>query len=370
MEYTSEHMSFDQPERAEPPPLPPQGNVLATTYVPPLIRNEDLIYNHILGKSREPFTLDTPQGALTLTPVHPLSLVSGNVPFAGMRFTLAGDLFTLWIPAGALSALLYRTDPDVALSQITPVTRGLVFESLFEDLFEEIERGGLSLHIDEISDPMRNPPGTIGLKIMLADLPPFVGLIEAPKPLADRFLNWVAQLPEQARPISDMPVVARVLAGLTWLPSHGLSNLRPGDAIVFDVSWLQQKRAPVIIGEDIVRACAVETKGFVVLDEPPFRDIKERNMWLMEGDMSAERGPGAEPEVALVDDLEVKLTFELGRLQMTVGDVEKVEPGYVFELSRQPNQAVDIYVLNRLVGWGELVMVADKIGVRVTKIFK
>ena len=284
--------------------------------------------------------------------------------------TLAGDLFTLWVPAGALSAILYRTDPDVALSQLAPVTRGLVFESLFEELFEEIERGGLGMHIDEICDPIRNPACTIGLKMTLADLPPFMGLLEAPKPLADRFLNWIAQLPEIRRPMADMPIIARVLAGLTWLPAHGLSSLRPGDAIVFDVSWLQQKRAPVIIGEQIVRACAVETKGFVVLDEPPFRDIKERNMWLMEGDMSAERGPGSEPEVALVDDLEVKLTFELGRLQMTVGDVEKVEPGYVFELSRQPNQAVDIYVLNRLVGWGELVMIADKIGVRVTKIFK
>ncbi len=366
MEYTSEHMSFDPP-RGSSAPL---SSSHASAYLPPVIRGDELIYNDILGKSREPFTLDTPQGTLTLNPAHPLGLASGNVPFAGMRFTLESDLFTLWIPAGALSALLYRTDPDVALSQLAPVTRGLIFESLFEELFEEIERNGIAMHIDEISDPIRNPPGTIGLKIALADLPPFVGLIEAQKPIADRFLNWIAQLPEQRRPIPDLPITARVLAGLTWLPSAGLSTLRPGDAIVFDISWLQQKRAPVVIGEEIVRACAVETKGFIVLDEPPFRDIKERNMWLMEGDMSAERGPGAEPEVALVDDLEVKLTFELGRLQMTVGDVEKVEPGYVFELSRQPNQAIDIYVLNRLVGWGELVMVADKIGVRVTKIFK
>lgn len=355
-------MSFDQPAGSALPP--------ATTYVPPLLRQDELLYNEILGKSREPFTLDTPQGTLSLTAAHPLGLAPGNVPFAGIRLTMEGELFTLWVPAGALSALLYRTDPDVALSQISSVTRGLVFESLFEELFEELDRGGIALHIDEISDPMRSPPGIIGFKIALADLPPFVGLLEAQKPLSDRFLNWIAQLPERRRSISGLPVIARVMAGLTWLPADGLSSLRPGDAIVFDVSWLAQKRAPVVIGEKIVRACAVETRGFVVLDEPAFRDVKERNMWLMEGDMSSERGPGAEPEVALVNDLEVKLTFELGRLQMTVGDVEKVEPGYVFELSRQPNQAVDIYVLNRLVGWGELVMVADKIGVRVTKIFK
>ncbi len=358
-------MSFGNPGGQAAFPSSP-----AKTYVPPSIRQDDILYNQILGKSREAFVVETPQGTLSVTPVHPSSIAPGTVPFAGVRFTFDGDLFTLWLPAGALSALLYRTDPDIALSQIAPVTRALVFESLFEELFEEMERSGIALHIDEVADPVRDPPGVIGLKISLGDLPGFVGLIEAHKPVADRFLNWVAQLPEQRRPISDLPIVARVMAGLTWLPAEGLSNLRPGDAVVFDVSWLGQKRAPVVIGEEIVRACAVETKGFVVLDEPAFRDIKERNMWLMEGDMSSERGPGMEPEVALVNDLEVKLTFELGRLQMTVGDVEKVEPGYVFELSRQPNQAVDIYVLNRLVGWGELVMVADKIGVRVTKIFK
>lgn len=356
-------MSFEAPATRAPRPL-------ATTYVPPQISQDNLVYSAVLGKSHEPFVLDTQQGLLSLTPVHPAGLAPGNVPFAGMRFTFEGELFTLWVPAGALSALLYRTDPDVALSQIAPVTRGLVFESMFEDLFEELERSGTQLHIDEISDPVRTPPGTIGLKITLSDLPPFVGLIEAPKHLADRFLNWAAQLPEMCRKMDDLPVTARVMAGLTWLPSADLSNLRPGDAVVFDVSWLSQKRAPVVIGEYIVRACAVETKGFVVLDEPAFRDIKERNMWLMQGDLGTERGPGSEPEVALVDDLEVKMTFELGRLQLTVGEVEKIDPGYVFELSRQPNQAVDIYVLNRLVGWGELVMVTDKIGVRVTKIFK
>ena len=210
MEYTSEHLSFDPPPAS---PSPPKSNMLATTYVPPLIRGDDMIYHEILGKSREPFTLDTPQGTLTLAPAHPIGLASGNVPFAGMRFTISGDMFTMWVPAGALSALLYRTDPDVALSQIAPVTRGLVFESLFEELFEEIERGGVSMHIDEIADPMRNPPGIIGLKITLADLPPFVGLIDAPKAIADRFLNWIAQIPEQRRPLSNLPVIARVIAG-------------------------------------------------------------------------------------------------------------------------------------------------------------
>ena len=371
MEYASELTGFERPAPpAGAAPARARQNILATSYVPPSASQDSLVYSAVLGKSREGFVFETSQGTLSLTPVHPSSIVPGNVPFAGMRFTFAGELFTLWLPAGALSALLYRTDADVSLSQIAPVTRGLVFESLFEDLFEELEATGIALHVDEISDPVRNPPGTIGLKITLADLPPFVAMVEAPKQVADRFLNWAAQLPEERRSISDLPVMARVMAGLTWLPSADLANLRPGDAIVFDVSWLQQKRAPVVIGEQIVRACAVEQRGFVVLDEPAFRDIKERNMWLMEGDMTAERGPGMEPEVGLVDDLEVKMTFELGRLQMTVGDVEKIDPGYVFELLRQPNQAVDIYVLNRLVGWGELVMVTDKIGVRVTKIFK
>ena len=60
----------------------------------------------------------------------------------------------------------------------------------------------------------------------------------------------------------------------------------------------------------------------------------------------------------------------LGRARMDVGDLLKLGPGAVLELDRKVGEAIDIYVNNRLVARGEVVLVEDKLGVTMTEIIK
>ena len=60
----------------------------------------------------------------------------------------------------------------------------------------------------------------------------------------------------------------------------------------------------------------------------------------------------------------------LGRARMEVGDQLKLGPGAVLELDRKVGEAIDIYVNNRLVARGEVVLVEDKLGVTMTEIIK
>ena len=55
---------------------------------------------------------------------------------------------------------------------------------------------------------------------------------------------------------------------------------------------------------------------------------------------------------------------------MPVGAVMKLAPGAVLELDRRVGEAIDIYVNNRLVARGEVVLVEDKLGVTMTEIIK
>ena len=59
-----------------------------------------------------------------------------------------------------------------------------------------------------------------------------------------------------------------------------------------------------------------------------------------------------------------------GRSRMDVGALLKLGPGSVLELDRRVGEAIDIYVNNRLVARGEVVLVEDKLGVTMTEIIK
>jgi flagellar motor switch protein FliN/FliY len=69
-------------------------------------------------------------------------------------------------------------------------------------------------------------------------------------------------------------------------------------------------------------------------------------------------------------DVPVKVSAVLGRARMEVGDLLKLGPGAVLELDRKVGEAIDIYVNDRLVARGEVVLVEDKLGVTMTEIIK
>ena len=60
----------------------------------------------------------------------------------------------------------------------------------------------------------------------------------------------------------------------------------------------------------------------------------------------------------------------LGRTSMQVSQLLKLGRGAVVELDRKVGEAVDIYVNNRLVARGEVVVVEDRLGVTMTEIVK
>ena len=96
-------------------------------------------------------------------------------------------------------------------------------------------------------------------------------------------------------------------------------------------------------------------------------------------DMSADLPIAPEPEgptsriaadLEAVFDVPVQVSAVLGRARMEIGDLLKLGPGTVLELDRKVGEAIDIYVNNRLVARGEVVLVEEKLGVTMTEIIK
>lgn len=67
-------------------------------------------------------------------------------------------------------------------------------------------------------------------------------------------------------------------------------------------------------------------------------------------------------------DVPIKVTVELGRSQMTVQEILGLEKGSVIELDRIAGDPVDVFVNDYLIAKGEVVVVDDNFGVRITKI--
>lgn len=75
-------------------------------------------------------------------------------------------------------------------------------------------------------------------------------------------------------------------------------------------------------------------------------------------------------DVTAIYDIPVQISAVLGRSNMQVSQLLKLGRGAVVELDRKVGEAIDIYVNNRLVARGEVVVVEDKLGVTMTEIVK
>jgi flagellar motor switch protein FliN/FliY len=86
----------------------------------------------------------------------------------------------------------------------------------------------------------------------------------------------------------------------------------------------------------------------------------------------SELGPGVpshtEVPLAMLMDLTLPLSIELGRLRMTVQDILRLGRGSVVQLERLAGEPIDLYVADRRFAEGEVVVLGEHFGVRITRI--
>jgi flagellar motor switch protein FliN/FliY len=75
-------------------------------------------------------------------------------------------------------------------------------------------------------------------------------------------------------------------------------------------------------------------------------------------------------DLEAVFDVPVRISVVLGRAKIPVASLLKMDVGTVVELDRQVGEAVEIYINERLVARGEIVLVENRLGVTMTEILK
>ena len=84
-----------------------------------------------------------------------------------------------------------------------------------------------------------------------------------------------------------------------------------------------------------------------------------------------EPGPmegGGSQNLDFLLDIPLEISVEIGRTKITVGDLLKLSQGSVVELEKSTDQPLEIYVNRKLMAQGEVVVVNERFGIRLTNI--
>lgn len=85
-----------------------------------------------------------------------------------------------------------------------------------------------------------------------------------------------------------------------------------------------------------------------------------------EGKPADSNGPG--PELDVILDIPVRISMEVGATQIPIRNLLQLNQGSVVELDRLAGEPLDVMVNGTLIAHGEVVMVNDKFGIRLTDV--
>ena len=88
------------------------------------------------------------------------------------------------------------------------------------------------------------------------------------------------------------------------------------------------------------------------------------------GQLAEQAEPQGESKTSLelIMDVDVPVSVELGRTEMPIGQILGLGPGAIIELNKMASDPVDLFVNNTLIARGEVVVVDENFGMRITTV--
>lgn len=105
-------------------------------------------------------------------------------------------------------------------------------------------------------------------------------------------------------------------------------------------------------------------------EAPQFPEFKSNDSIADLADFNEQECLGMNGDVTAVYNVPVQISAVLGRATMPVSQLLKLGRGAVVELDRRVGESIDIFVNNRLVARGEVVVIDERLGITMTEIIK
>lgn len=330
--------------------------------------DQDEVHAGNLVSSRvEPATLEYAGNRIHILPVPLLRARDLPLPEPAIIYAeLDGAPVIIAVSRRFLDLLTTSIEPGLDLADLPRAARALIIEHVLSPYLEQAENAGFPrTQMHEIDlDPVMPARFDFAATISLGDGSEWPLFIGGAPTIIGRLVAYARQLPPRPLALESLPLLARFRIGYTVLRREDLMALRRGDGIMFDHSVLRQHKVIAIVGERFAQTCTVSSNGLKLsgpLNTPAPADLRGYCM-------SEQFDPTANDPAYSLASMPMKLVFELGRVEINLGELRHLGEGHVFELNKTRAQSVDLVVSGHIVGTGEIVRIGEGLGIRVMTI--
>jgi len=114
------------------------------------------------------------------------------------------------------------------------------------------------------------------------------------------------------------------------------------------------------------------------MEENTNTELKQKTADKVEGlkaeftalDESTKKTFAVDEKLEFLKDVSLNVLIELGRTKMQIKDIIELERGYVIELDKLASEPVDVYVNNKKIAEGEVVVIDKHFGIRITNLIE
>jgi type III secretion protein Q len=299
----------------------------------------------------------------SLAPLPPIFATDMASSWRSIR-TAAGP--ELLAPAGALRLLLERRFPEVDPEGLAADVEALLVEASLQPVLAELEPVLATSLAVTILGRTANPRGIEAAVAVGAGgtgrIPLLLRLDAAGR---RRFDAWAFRFDRRRERPKDAVADVSFRLGTCDLAIDRLAALKPGDGIVLDNADSARSGCVVVVGERLVQRAEPVAQGYRL--SGPLLPIERSILNSFSNEPAMSQAQPSEDDDHL-RDIPVRVVFELGRIEIPLGEIETLGDGYVFETGRRADEAVDIVVGGKTVGKGDLVLVGETLAVRVLRL--
>jgi type III secretion protein Q len=287
-----------------------------------------------------------------------------------IELRLDGAPAELTVPRSVLDRMISPVISTEAWRRLDVAQAMIVLELVLNSALEAIEADtGVRITFIALHTDMVRPRATgylcVGFAVQSPELGAWRSLLRLPTEPAMRLASMIEKYGRAEPAEVDIGARARLRIAAATLTMRELRGLSAGDVVLVD-----DRCAPmtglVVIAERLAAPAELLPEGGKLIATP----MRLRgSMWEWAMTDLREATGGATHDEANLDDIPVRVTFELGQVELSLGEIRNLAPGYLVPLSRPLDDAVDIVANGRRLGRGTLVSIGDSVGVQISRLF-
>ena len=251
-----------------------------------------------------------------------------------------------------LDKVLGKSNKKFDLSSISDLEAKIITtfnEFLYDRISDNIDKTKLEKHPDTInlSYFVRNLSSDESARFVLSFPKSVLAPIMLPAVPDEKKINEMI--------FSDCPVDVTIKVGSTDFAVNDIKKLDVGDIVLFDNS---NSREMILICDNILQRFAVNPNKEIII---PYEEDDE------ESD-GGEEDMDTNSLTNLWDSLQIEMSAEFEKIKVSLGELKNIQEGLVVDISSVYNNKVSLKVGEQIVADGELVIINDRYGVKISKV--